>query len=66
MSRRGVWQLKHLTLRYCDWSGSSKGTRDFIDHLLPQFSRENAQLKIETAVQRGRHPSWHAQYRWGI
>ena len=27
MSRRGVWQLKNLTLRYCDWSGSSQGTR---------------------------------------
>lgn len=27
MARRGVWQLQKLTINYCDFSGSSKGTR---------------------------------------
>ena len=36
MALRGVWQLKKLVVAYCDFSGSSRGTRFFLS--LPSLS----------------------------
>ncbi|KAI3425285.1 hypothetical protein D9Q98_009052 [Chlorella vulgaris] len=62
MARRGVWQLQKLLVHYCDFGGSSRGTRDFVEHMLPHFRRDNPQLAIETVVQRGKHPGLLAEY----
>ncbi|PRW33640.1 54S ribosomal mitochondrial [Chlorella sorokiniana] len=56
MARRGVWQLRKLLVHYCDYGGSSRGTREFVEQILPHFQRDNPQLAVETVVQRGKHP----------
>lgn len=33
MARQGVWQLKRLTVNYCNFSGSSRGARYAIEHI---------------------------------
>ncbi|KAL4419892.1 hypothetical protein ABPG75_006990 [Micractinium tetrahymenae] len=62
MSRQGVWQLRNLLVHYCDSGGSSRGTREFVERMLPQFQRDNPQLAVEAVVQRGRHPGLQAEY----
>ena len=63
MSRNGVWQLKQLTLRYCPFSGSSRGVRTFVEgEMMEKFTRENAQLQMQTMERRGRHPFLEAVY----
>ncbi|KAH6558210.1 hypothetical protein KP509_1Z073600 [Ceratopteris richardii] len=56
MALRGVWQLKKLQVAYCDFSGSSKGVRRFIERELPAFKEQNPQLEVETQLIRGKHP----------
>ncbi|KAL4430376.1 hypothetical protein ABPG77_002182 [Micractinium sp. CCAP 211/92] len=63
MSRQGVWQLRKLLVHYCDWGGSSRGAREFVERILPQFQRDNPQLAVEAVVRRGRHPGLLAEYR---
>lgn len=65
MARRGVWQLQKLVLNYCEFSGSSRGVREFVEHALPEFKSVNPQLPVELVVNRGRHPWWHAEYSSG-
>ncbi|GAB4815870.1 hypothetical protein N2152v2_002916 [Parachlorella kessleri] len=65
MSRRGVWQLKKLVLNYCDHSGSSKGAREFLEHVWPQFTKDNPHLAAEAVLRRGRHPFLEASYLTG-
>lgn len=65
MARRGVWQLQKLVLNYCEFSGSSKGVREFVDTMLPQFVKQNPQLPFESVVRRGQHPFWKAEFLSG-
>ncbi|PSC67376.1 54S ribosomal mitochondrial [Micractinium conductrix] len=62
MSRRGVWQLRRLLVHYCDQGGSSRGTREFVETMMPQFAADNPQLAVEAAVRRGQHPGLLAEY----
>jgi large subunit ribosomal protein L43 len=62
MARNGVWQLKKLTVNYCDWGGSSRGARDFLQRILPSFKVHNPQLDIAAQVKRGQHPHLTAEY----
>mmetsp|Transcript_3480 Transcript_3480/g.8672 ORF Transcript_3480/g.8672 Transcript_3480/m.8672 type:complete len:117 (-) Transcript_3480:123-473(-) len=56
MARHGAWQLKQLTLKYCEFSGSSRGVREFVDNMLPAFTRKHPQYDVVAEVRRGRHP----------
>ncbi|CAI5980565.1 unnamed protein product [Closterium sp. NIES-64] len=62
MAVRGVWQLRRLVVNHCDFSGSSRGAREFVASLLPRFKEGNPQLAVDAVVNRGKHPNLHAQY----
>ncbi|KAJ7554801.1 hypothetical protein O6H91_05G009700 [Diphasiastrum complanatum] len=56
MAVRGVWQLKKLIVSYCDFTGGSRGIRDFIENRLSTFKAENPQLEVVEQLLRGRDP----------
>ncbi|KFM25659.1 N-acetyltransferase eso1 [Auxenochlorella protothecoides] len=62
MARQGVWQLQKLILNYCEFSGSSRGARVFVEKLWPEFTAGNPQLDATLHVHPGRHPNLTAQY----
>eukprot|EP00276_Gloeochaete_wittrockiana_P013448 CAMPEP_0184334336 /NCGR_PEP_ID=MMETSP1089-20130417/3164_1 /TAXON_ID=38269 ORGANISM="Gloeochaete wittrockiana, Strain SAG46.84" /NCGR_SAMPLE_ID=MMETSP1089 /ASSEMBLY_ACC=CAM_ASM_000445 /LENGTH=117 /DNA_ID=CAMNT_0026658569 /DNA_START=65 /DNA_END=419 /DNA_ORIENTATION=- len=60
MSKRGVWQLKRLTIFYCSRGGSSRGAREYIDTRLVDFAKSNPQLQIIAANEMADTPSFMA------
>mmetsp|Transcript_59690 Transcript_59690/g.119820 ORF Transcript_59690/g.119820 Transcript_59690/m.119820 type:complete len:91 (+) Transcript_59690:36-308(+) len=56
MSIRGVRQLTGLTIRYCDWGGSSRGARDFIQQEIVKWATVNPAVEVETSIKRNKHP----------
>ncbi|KAK4857324.1 hypothetical protein QYF36_026931 [Acer negundo] len=63
MALRGVWQLQKLVVSYCNWGGSSRGIRAFMESHLPEFKESNPQLEVVTELIRGQHPHLKAFYR---
>jgi len=47
MCSRGVFQLKKLSVYFCDFGGSSSGVRDFISSpSITQFLKANPQIEV--------------------
>lgn len=63
MALRGVWQLKKLVVSYCNWGGSSRGIRAFMESELPALKEKNPQLEVITELSRGQHPYLKGIYR---
>jgi len=63
MCTRGIYQLKRLSLQYCDYGGSSKGVRDFLQsEYLKEFLEKNPQINFEFYMKRGFHPYISSSY----
>ncbi|TDH68946.1 hypothetical protein CCR75_000960 [Bremia lactucae] len=57
MATKGVWQLKQVTIRYCQHSGSSRYVRQLLaDERFHKFVEENPQVQFETELKGARHP----------
>eukprot|EP01024_Parvocaulis_polyphysoides_P067736 TRINITY_DN8140_c0_g1_i1.p2 TRINITY_DN8140_c0_g1~~TRINITY_DN8140_c0_g1_i1.p2 ORF type:complete len:141 (+),score=13.45 TRINITY_DN8140_c0_g1_i1:46-468(+) len=65
MSWRGVYQITKMSFIYCDWGGSSRGARQFIEENLPLLKYKRPWLKFETQVRRNRHPLITSTYKSG-
>ncbi|KAL3647332.1 hypothetical protein CASFOL_008300 [Castilleja foliolosa] len=63
MSIRGVWQLQKLVVSFCNWGGSSRGIRAFMESDLPAFIEKNPQLEVVTELNRGYHPLLKGFYK---
>lgn len=63
MSIAGVRQLKVLTIRFCQYGGSSRGVRDFLTSRLAQFKEENPTLTVNVVAKNGQHPILIGEYR---
>eukprot|EP00962_Isochrysis_galbana_P020622 scaffold6021_cov117-Isochrysis_galbana.AAC.19 len=62
MCSRGVWQMRKLLIKYCDYGGSSAGVRDWIQTQLIPFGKANPHLEIIASRSPGRHPHVQARY----
>jgi hypothetical protein len=58
----GVRQLTKLTIRYCDWGGSSAKVRQFIAHEMPKLSELEPGVELELKVERNKHPIVIGEY----
>ncbi|ETI34332.1 hypothetical protein F441_18932 [Phytophthora nicotianae CJ01A1] len=57
MATKGVWQLKQVTIRYCQHGGSSRYVRQLLgDERFLKFVEENPQVQFETELKGARHP----------
>lgn len=65
MATRGVFQLRKLTVLYCEYGGSSKGAREFIRHQIVDFANKTPAAEVVTELRPGRHPYILADYETG-
>lgn len=65
MATRGVFQLRKLTLKYCEHSGSSKGAREFIRHQIVDFANCTPAAEVATELRPGQHPYLLGDYVTG-
>lgn len=65
MATRGVFQLKKLTVKYCEHSGSSRGTREFIRHHIVEFANRTPAAEVVTELRPGQHPFIVGEYITG-
>ncbi|KAI9912291.1 hypothetical protein PsorP6_008990 [Peronosclerospora sorghi] len=57
MATNGVWQLKQVTIRYCQHGGSSRYVRQLLrDQRFLKFVEDNPQVQFETKIKGAHHP----------
>jgi len=57
MCTRGVFQLRKLSLYFCDFGGSSEGVRNaLVSSKLKEFMNENPQIDFNFILKRNHHP----------
>lgn len=63
MATRGIFQLKKLSLHYCEVGGSSRAMREYIGngHLVA-WATDRPHVQIEVVRRQQRHPYIHAGY----
>eukprot|EP00980_Cylindrotheca_fusiformis_P010988 scaffold2526_cov131-Cylindrotheca_fusiformis.AAC.4 len=63
MATRGVFQLKKLSLFYCEHGGSSQAIRDFLaSGRLLRWAEERPHLEVQVRVRNGKHPYVKGDY----
>lgn len=61
----GAKQLQKLTIRYCDWGGSSAKVRQFVATELTKLRELEPEIVIETTVVRNKHPIVIGEFKQG-
>ncbi|XP_046432314.1 39S ribosomal protein L43, mitochondrial [Neodiprion fabricii] len=59
---RYVCQLQRVTIKFCKSNGSSRGVRDFLEHDLVNFAKENPGIVVYVKPRRHRTPALSAEY----
>ncbi|EFN68658.1 39S ribosomal protein L43, mitochondrial [Camponotus floridanus] len=59
---RYVCQLQRVTLKFCKNHGTSRGMRDFIEHNLVQYAKDNPGVVVYAKPRRHKHPVIVAEY----
>ena len=63
MSVKGIRQLRHLKLYFCDWGGSSLGVRKTLgDMSLVDYIEENKHVSLKIFMKRNKHPYLSATF----
>lgn len=63
MATRGAFQLKKLTLHYCEIGGSSRSMRDYLSNgKLVEWCKRKPHVEIAVVPRNGHHPFVHAEY----
>lgn len=63
MATRGVFQLKRLTLHYCEIGGSSRAIREYLGNgQLVEWAKAKPHVEIVVQPRNGHHPFVHAEY----
>ena len=66
MATRGVTQLQKITLKYCEYGGSSRALREYLANgQLVAWAKHHADTAIEVKVRNGHHPVIQADYLTG-
>ena len=57
MCTRGVFQLRKLSVYFCDFGGSSGGVREaLVSPQLKEFMNRNKQIDFNFIIKRNHHP----------
>lgn len=59
-----ILQCKKITLRYCNWGGSSRGMRRFLENDLKKYVEKNPKLEFVIVKEHG-HPILRGEYTNG-
>jgi large subunit ribosomal protein L43 len=66
MATRGIVQLRKLTLKYCEYGGSSKALREYISNgKLALWATQHPHTEVEVKVHNGHHPLVKGEYITG-
>jgi len=57
-----ILQCKKLDFHYCDWAGSSRGMKLFLQQKLPEFAKQNPAVEMTVSPRRHRHPIIRGSY----
>lgn len=64
MATRGVFQLKRLSVYYCEHGGSSRSIREFIANgRLSEWAAAHPHVDIHVNRRNGKHPYVHGDYK---
>ena len=63
MATRGIQQIKSLTIRYCEYGGSSSTVRQYLNsNKIIQLAESYPKVEINVKVKGNRHPNISAEY----
>ena len=63
MCSRGIFQLRKIKLKFCEFGGSSKGIREVLQgSKLDEFLEKNPHLELEAYISNGDHPYIRTEY----
>ncbi|KAJ1449314.1 thioredoxin-like protein [Pelagophyceae sp. CCMP2097] len=58
--------LRKVTLRYCNYGGSSRGMRQYISEELKMFAQANPDVEVRCELGRNQHPTLRGHYDRGV
>ena len=69
MATRGIKQLKHIQIVYCEHGGSSSSIRQYLSSptsKIISFCQSNPSVQVSTKLRNGKHPYVKAEYVSGF